>query len=39
MCLLYFSGTKSAVIAFQKSKGLSTDGIVGENTWRKLLNR
>lgn len=36
---IFGSGTKSAVIAFQKSKGLSTDGIVGENTWRKLLNR
>lgn len=30
--------TKSAVINYQKSKGLSADGIVGQNTWRKLLN-
>lgn len=35
---IFGSRTKAAVIAFQKSKGLSTDGIVGENTWRKLLN-
>lgn len=31
------AGTKSAVIAFQKAKGLSQDGIVGQNTWKKLL--
>lgn len=31
------SGTKNAVIKFQKAKGLSADGIVGKNTWRKLL--
>lgn len=30
--------TYSAVIKFQKDYGLSTDGIVGQNTWRKLLN-
>lgn len=35
---IFGSGTKAAVIAFQKYKGLLTDGIVGENTWRKLLN-
>ena len=29
--------TKAAVIAFQVSRGLSADGIVGQNTWRKLL--
>ena len=29
-------GTKAAVIAFQKSKGLITDGIVGERTWTAL---
>ena len=28
--------TKSAVSAFQKSKGLITDGIVGERTWTAL---
>jgi peptidoglycan hydrolase-like protein with peptidoglycan-binding domain len=31
------SGTRNAVIAFQKSRFLSPDGIVGTNTWRKLL--
>ena len=35
---IFGSGTKAAVIAFQKSKGLLPDGFVGENTWRKLLN-
>ena len=35
---IFGAGTKAAVIAFQKSKGLSADGIVGTNTWRKLLN-
>ncbi|EOS50974.1 peptidoglycan recognition protein family protein [Adlercreutzia caecimuris] len=31
------SGTLAAVKKFQKAKGLTTDGIVGRNTWRKLL--
>ena len=31
-------GTKKAVMSFQKSNGLVVDGIVGQNTWRKLLN-
>lgn len=30
------SATKAAVVAFQKSKGLITDGIVGERTWTAL---
>ncbi len=30
-------GTRNAVIAFQKKRGLTADGIVGRNTWRKLL--
>jgi len=29
--------TRGSVIAFQSSRGLSADGIVGQNTWRKLL--
>ncbi len=29
--------TRAAVITFQTSRGLSADGIVGQNTWRKLL--
>ena len=35
---IFGAGTKAAVIAFQESRGLSADGIVGQNTWRKLLN-
>ena len=35
---IFGSGTKTAVIAFQKSNGLIPDGIVGKNTWRKILN-
>ena len=31
-------GTEKAVISFQKSNGLVVDGIVGKNTWRKLIN-
>lgn len=31
------NGTKTAVINFQKAKGLTADGIVGKNTWSKLL--
>ena len=31
-------GTEKAVISFQKNNGLVVDGIVGQNTWRKLLN-
>lgn len=29
--------TKDAVITFQKKKGISADGIVGEGTWTRLL--
>ena len=35
---IFGSGTKAAVIAFQNSKGIVTDGIVGKNTWRKIIN-
>lgn len=31
------SGTESAVEAFQRANNLEADGIVGQNTWRKLL--
>ena len=31
------NGTKNAVIAFQRAKGLTADGIVGRNTWNKLF--
>lgn len=30
--------TKEAVIAFQKSKGLSQDGICGQKTWQKIFS-
>ena len=32
------SGTELAVKEFQKAKGLSADGDVGENTWYALFN-
>ena len=35
---IFGSGTEKAVISFQKSNGLISDGIVGKNTWRKILN-
>lgn len=35
---IFGSSTYSAVREFQKTRGLSADGIVGQNTWRKLLN-
>lgn len=31
------SNTRSAVIRYQQAKGLSVDGIVGKDTWTKLL--
>lgn len=31
------NSTKSAVKKFQKAKGLTLDGIVGQKTWKKLL--
>ena len=31
--------TYNAVVKFQKDNWLTPDGIVGQNTWRKLLNR
>lgn len=34
---IFGSKTKTAVIAFQKKHGLSTDGVVGKNTWKALL--
>ena len=32
------TATYNAVVKFQKDNGLTPDGIVGQNTWRKLLN-
>lgn len=34
---IFGSNTRSAVKAYQKAKGLSADGVVGKNTWAKLL--
>ena len=34
---IFGSGTEKAVISFQKNNGLVIDGIVGKNTWNKLL--
>ena len=33
---IFGPATQNAVISYQKSKGLSADGIVGCNTWRSL---
>jgi len=33
---VFSDGTREAVTAFQKAKGLDVDGIVGPNTWRSL---
>ncbi len=35
---IFGSKTKSAVETFQQNNGLTVDGIVGQNTWRTLLN-
>ena len=35
---IFGSGTENGVRLYQKFNGLVADGIVGENTWRKLLN-
>lgn len=34
---IFGQGTEQAVRKYQSNKGLSADGIVGSNTWRKLL--
>lgn len=35
---IFGSGTKSKVIAFQRAKGLTADGVVGANTWAAMLS-
>ncbi len=35
---VFGSGTRQAVIAFQRLNGLTADGIVGADTWRALYN-
>ena len=34
---IFGEGTKTAVINFQKSQNLNSDGIVGDNTWKVLI--
>jgi peptidoglycan hydrolase-like protein with peptidoglycan-binding domain len=34
---IFGSGTRSSVVAFQRSKGLTADGIIGANTWSRLI--
>jgi len=34
---IFGTNTKNAVKAFQKARGLEVDGVVGKNTWSKLL--
>jgi len=34
---VFGSGTESAVVSFQKSKGLMADGVVGSATWNALV--
>ena len=34
---IFGNGTFCGVREFQKTRGLSSDGVVGQNTWRKLL--
>lgn len=35
---IFGSGTRQAVMDFQRAMGLTADGIVGANTWRELYN-
>lgn len=35
---IFGNDTKNAVIKYQKQHGLTPDGVVGTNTWKKLLN-
>jgi len=36
---IFYTGTASAVKKFQQNKGLTTDGIVGKNTYKALANK
>ena len=35
---IYGSGTSKAVVAYQATRGLSADGVVGKGTWDRLIN-
>lgn len=34
---IFVTATKIAVQNYQASEGLASDGIVGQNTWKKIL--
>lgn len=34
---IFGTNTYNAVVAYQRAKGLTPDGVVGPNTWRKIL--
>lgn len=34
---IFGSKTRSSVVGYQNSRGLSPDGIIGPNTWRSLM--
>lgn len=36
---IFGSKTRNAVVSFQRANNLSTDGIVGCNTWRRITNK
>lgn len=36
---IFGSKTQNAVMEFQRNNGLSVDGIIGNNTWRILMNK
>jgi len=36
---LFWTGTETAVKGFQKSRGLSVDGVIGTGTWNELLRQ
>lgn len=36
---IFGSGTKNAVVRFQRANNLSADGIVGCNTWKKIVEK
>ena len=34
---MFGARTRDAVIEYQRTKGLTTDGLVGRNTWNNLM--
>ena len=36
---IFGKGTTNAVVAFQRANGLTADGIVGPNTWKKIFQK